>query len=141
MTLLGNHETTATGLSWAFERLLRTPRVLQDLLGLARRRRVPRRRREGVAAGAALIVDVARVLKEPIVLGGYQLPAGILVLPAIAAVHMRPDLYPDPHEFRPERFLDGGAESYAWIPFGGGVRAASAPRSHRWRCASSCARC
>jgi cytochrome P450 len=44
------------------------------------------------------------------------------VLPAIAAVHVRPDLYPEPHEFRPERFLDGGAESYAWLPFGGGVR-------------------
>lgn len=44
------------------------------------------------------------------------------MLPAIAAIHVRPDLYPEPHEFRPERFLDDGAESYAWIPFGGGVR-------------------
>jgi cytochrome P450 len=37
-------------------------------------------------------------------------------------MHARPDLYPSPREFRPERFLDDGAESYAWIPFGGGVR-------------------
>jgi cytochrome P450 family 135 len=44
------------------------------------------------------------------------------VLPAIAVLHARADLYESPSEFRPERFLDGGAESYAWIPFGGGVR-------------------
>jgi cytochrome P450 family 135 len=35
---------------------------------------------------------------------------------------MRPDLYPSPRQFRPERFIEGSAESYAWIPFGGGVR-------------------
>jgi cytochrome P450 family 135 len=55
-------------------------------------------------------------------LGGWKLPAGTLVLPAIAAVHVRPDLYPSPQEFRPERWLEGSPESYAWIPFGGGVR-------------------
>ena len=123
MTLLtAGHETTATGLSWTFERLLRTPRVLQELLGsLDDDEYLDAVVKESLRV-RPVIVDVARVLKEPIVLGGYQLPAGVLVLPGIAAVHMRPDLYPEPHEFRPERFLDGGAESYAWIPFGGGVR-------------------
>jgi cytochrome P450 family 135 len=69
-----------------------------------------------------VVVDVARKLTREIDLAGWRLPAGTLVLPAIAAIHMRPDLYPQPEQFRPERFLDGGAESYAWIPFGGGVR-------------------
>ena len=69
-----------------------------------------------------VVVDVARKLTREIELGEWRLPAGTLVLPAIAAIHMRPDLYPEPHEFRPERFLDGAAESYSWIPFGGGVR-------------------
>jgi cytochrome P450 len=69
-----------------------------------------------------VIVDVARKLTRPTEIGGYTLPAGTLVLPAIAAVHARPDLYPQPEEFRPERFIDGQPESYAWIPFGGGVR-------------------
>ena len=50
------------------------------------------------------------------------MPAGTFVLPAIAALHYREDLFPEPEEFRPERFLDGKADSYAWIPFGGGVR-------------------
>src|SRR5919204_2949455 len=44
------------------------------------------------------------------------------VYPAIACVHHRADLYPEPERFRPERFLDGKAESYAWLPFGGGIR-------------------
>ena len=67
-----------------------------------------------------VIVDVARKLTRETEVAGWTLPAGTLVLPAIAAIHMRPDLYPSPEEFRPERFLSEGAESYAWIPFGGG---------------------
>jgi cytochrome P450 family 135 len=67
-------------------------------------------------------VDVARKLTRDTEVAGWRLPAGTLVLPAIAVLHARPDLYESPGEFRPERFLDGGAESYAWIPFGGGVR-------------------
>jgi cytochrome P450 len=69
-----------------------------------------------------VIVDVARKLTRDTEVAGWRLPAGTLVLPAIAVLHARPDLYDSPGEFRPERFVDGGAESYAWIPFGGGVR-------------------
>ena len=69
-----------------------------------------------------VVVDVARKLTRETEVAGYRLPAGTLVLPAIAAMHARPDLYPGPEEFRPERFLERQAESYAWIPFGGGVR-------------------
>jgi cytochrome P450 len=124
MTLLtAGHETTATGLSWAFERLLRNPRVLARLV-------------ESLDDGdeyldavvketlrvRPVVVDVARQLQRDIELDGWRLPAGTLVLPAIAAVHVRPDLYPSPQEFRPERFVEVSTESYAWIPFGGGVR-------------------
>jgi len=125
ITVLGaGHETTATGLAWAVERLVRNPRVLGKL-------------RESVAAGEEdylgatvketlrsrpVIVDIARKLTAPAEIGGYELPAGSFVLPAIAALHYREDLFPEPHEFRPERFLDGKADNYAWIPFGGGVR-------------------
>jgi cytochrome P450 family 135 len=125
ITVLGaGHETTATGLAWAVERLVRNPRVLGKL-------------RDSLAAGEdeylgatvketlrsrPVIVDIARKLTAPANIGGYQLPAGAFVLPAIAALHYREDLFPEPHEFRPERFLDGKADNYAWIPFGGGVR-------------------
>jgi cytochrome P450 len=125
VTVLGaGHETTATGLAWAVELLVRNPEVLAKL-------------RESLAAGEEdylgatvkevlrarpVIVDVARKLKAPATIGDYELPAGTFVLPAIAALHYREDLFPQPHEFRPERFLDGKADNYAWIPFGGGIR-------------------
>ena len=125
VTVLGaGHETTATGLAWAMERLLRTPRVLAKL-------------RESVAAGEEeyleatvketlrarpVIVDVARRLTAPAEIGGYELPAGSFAMAAIAALHYREDLFPRPEEFRPERFLEEKADNYAWIPFGGGVR-------------------
>jgi cytochrome P450 len=125
VTVLGaGHETTATGLAWAVERLVRNPEVLSRL-------------RDSIAAGEEeylnatvketlrarpVIVDVARKLTTPATIAGYELPAGTFVLPAIAALHYREDLFPEPNEFRPERFLDGKVDNYAWIPFGGGVR-------------------
>jgi len=58
----------------------------------------------------------------PLQIGAYELPTGTFVMAAIAALHYREDLFPNPEEFRPERFLDGKPDTYAWIPFGGGVR-------------------
>ncbi len=123
--LLAGHETTATGLSFAFDLLLHNPRVLGRL-------------RDELIAGDddtyldAVVTETlrlrpvidasARTLAKPRTIGGWDLPAGIRVYPAIAVVHLREDLYPQPHEFRPERFIDGEAESYAWLPFGGGIR-------------------
>ena len=55
-------------------------------------------------------------------LGGYALPPGTDVMPAINLAHTRPDVYSEPYEFRPERFLEDSPETYGWIPFGGGTR-------------------
>jgi cytochrome P450 family 135 len=125
-TMLGaGHETTATALAFAFELLLRNPAVLARL-------------REELDSGdddAYLdavvketlrlrpVIDAAeRTLTVPRTVAGWELPAGVKVYPAIALVHLREDLYPQAHEFRPERFIKEGAESYAWLPFGGGIR-------------------
>jgi cytochrome P450 len=123
MTLLtAGHETTATGLSWAFERLLRTPRVLERLhASLDDDAYLDAVVKETLRV-RPVVVDVARKLTRETEVAGWRLPAGTLVLPAIAVLHARPDLYDSPEEFRPERFIDGETESYAWIPFGGGVR-------------------
>jgi cytochrome P450 len=123
--LAAGHETTATGLAFAFELLLRNPAVLARL-------------REELEAGeddAFLdavvketlrlrpVLDAAeRTLTVPRTVAGWELPAGVRVYPGIALVHMREDLYPRAREFRPERFLEEGAESYSWLPFGGGIR-------------------
>jgi cytochrome P450 family 135 len=123
MTLLtAGHETTATGLSWAFERLLRTPAVMERTLDSLDDDDYLDAVVKETLRVRPVIVDVARKLTRDTEVAGWQLPAGTLVLPAIAVLHARPDLYESPEEFRPERFVDGGAESYAWIPFGGGVR-------------------
>ena len=122
--LLAGHETTATGLAFAFDLLPRTPDVLARL----------RDELEGeddayldavVTETLRLrpVIDAAeRTLTKPRTIGGWDLPAGIRVYPAIAVVQLREDLYPQPHEFRPERFVEEEAPSYAWLPFGGGIR-------------------
>jgi cytochrome P450 len=123
MTLLtAGHETTATGLAWAFERLLRTPRVLERLTASLDDDAYLDAVVKETLRVRPVVVDVARKLTRETEVAGWRLPAGTLVLPAIAVLHARPDLYESPREFRPERFLNGSSESYAWIPFGGGVR-------------------
>ena len=129
MTLLtAGHETTATALSWAWERLLRQPddlaRLREEALGAdiedgwidgvireAMRRRPP-------------IPIVVRRLAEPWTLRDEDgpLPTGTLVAPSIWLIHHRPDIYPEPGAFKPERWLDTKPDTYRWLPFGGGIR-------------------
>lgn len=63
-----------------------------------------------------------RRLAAPMEVGGYPVPAGAFLGASTILTHSRPDLFPEPDAYRPERFLDGGADTYTWIPFGGGVR-------------------
>jgi cytochrome P450 len=63
-----------------------------------------------------------RKLAAPLALNGFELPPGVRVAPNIYLTHRRPDVYPEPERFRPERFLERPAETYSWIPFGGGIR-------------------
>jgi cytochrome P450 len=125
MTLLvAGHETTATALSWAIERLVRHPDKLERLAA-------------EVTAGQDEYLDaicketlrlrpvlpiVLRRLTAPMEIGGRLLPAGVSVAPCVYLIHRRPDIYPEPERFMPERFLDRPAGTYTWIPFGGGVR-------------------
>lgn len=124
VTLLTDGPTSSL-LSWSFERLLRHPEKYARL-------------RAEVDAGdddsyldavmketmrlcpAAPIV--VRKLLEPMELGGFEIPAGTTVAPCVHLVHRRPEIYPEPLSFRPERFLERPAGTYTWIPFGGGVR-------------------
>jgi cytochrome P450 family 135 len=124
--LLAGHETTATSIGWAFERLLRTPSALERLID------------EVQTAGPGdyldaviketlrvrpVVPEVFRAPTAPTELGGYLFAPGTQLAASIFLVQRAPELYPpDPDAFRPERFLDGAPEPYAWIPFGGGVR-------------------
>jgi cytochrome P450 len=126
MTLLvAGHETTANALAWACERLARHPDVMTRLAEEARTGTETAYVSAVVQETLRLrpvISIVQRVLAEPFTVAGYELPAGTVVTPALYLVNRRPDLYPDPERFDPERFLGQPPGTYTWIPFGGGVR-------------------
>jgi cytochrome P450 family 135 len=122
--LLAGHETTATALAWTFDLLLRHPAQLTRL-------------RDSLEAGEddylrATISESLRLrpvvplagrrLGKELSVDGLTLPAGTDVTPAIWLAHTRADVYPEPFAFRPERFLEEAPDTYAWIPFGGGIR-------------------
>jgi cytochrome P450 len=122
--LLAGHETTTTGLAWAIERLTRHPAALGRL------------EQELDASGEeyldAVVNETLRVrpvvdgvwrkLTAPAVVAGHRLPVGTLVFPAIVLVQTSNDAFPDPADFRPERFLESSTSPYTFIPFGGGTR-------------------
>lgn len=133
--LLAGHDTTATALSWALERLTRHPMLLAEAEQAA----------EASAAGdpagdeyldavcretlrnRTVVFDVGRVLKRPVELAGHRLPAGVMVVPGMVRVHADGELYPDPERFDPHRMLGETPGQPAltpttWFPFGGGNR-------------------
>jgi cytochrome P450 len=126
MTLLvAGHETTATALGWGLERITRHPEVAERLAAEARAddgdEYVDAVAKE-ILRVRTVVPFVVRQLARPTTVAGLDLPAGVRVAPCIHLVHRRPDVYPDPDAFRPERFLDRPAGTYTWIPFGGGTR-------------------
>jgi cytochrome P450 family 135 len=122
--LLAGQETTATSLAWAVERLVRHPEQQARLIEETRagdHRFADAVVKETLRVRPVLSM-VMRQLEAPMLIGGFRLPAGVSVVPSIYLMHRRPDLYPDPGCFRPQRFLEQPAGIYTWIPFGGGVR-------------------
>jgi cytochrome P450 len=126
MTLLvAGHETTASSLAWAFERLTRAPRVLGRLVDELDRgddSYLVATIQEALRRRPVLPNVEPRLVKQPIEIGGWTYPPGACLVPNAYLVHHDPEIYEDPYEFRPERFLDGPPGTYTWIPFGGGRR-------------------
>ena len=123
--LVAGHETTATELAWALERLVRTPDVLGRLvteIDAGRDEYVTATIRETLRRRPVLLIAQPRKVVEPFELGGYTYEPGIHLAPNAYLVQHDPEIYPDPYEFRPERFLDEAPGTYTWIPFGGGRR-------------------
>jgi len=130
--LLAGHETTATSVAWALERLVRHPDKLARLTA-----EIDAGREGGGEEYMTAVVNetlrvrpvvplVVRMLTQELQVGSYVLPEGTRVVPSIYLTNRNPRVYEDPKEFRPERFLDatGGRaiSSFSWIPFGGGIR-------------------
>lgn len=125
MTLLAaGHDTTATALSWALERLTRHPAVLAKAVQAARED--DDEYLDAVAKETLrirpVVFDVGRKLTAPIELHGYRLPAGVMVAPGIGLVHADPAVYDHPQSFDPDRMVGATLSPTTWLPFGGGNR-------------------
>jgi cytochrome P450 family 110 len=132
--LVAGHETSTLGMAWSLYWIHRHPAVLARL------------RQEIADAGPdfdpkkvdalpyltavtdetlrihPVASDVPRVLRRPLTVMGREIPAGVGVVPSAYLIHHRPELYPDPESFRPERFLDRRYTPFEFLPFGGGAR-------------------
>jgi cytochrome P450 len=122
--MLAGHETTATTLAWIFDLLLHHPDAL---------RRVQAEAESGEEAFTTAVINetlrvrppapfTARVAAQPFPIGGYRIEAGTRIVVHIIAINRNPRIYEHPNEFRPERFLGSRPETYAWVPFGGGIK-------------------
>jgi cytochrome P450 len=123
--LVAGHETTATELAWAFERLVRTPDVLARLVAeidAGRDEYVKATITETLRRRPVLLIAQPRRVVDTFTLGGYTYEPGVHLAANAYLVQHDPEIYPDPYAFRPERFLDTKPGTYSWIPFGGGRR-------------------
>jgi cytochrome P450 len=130
--LVAGHETTATALSWVFAFVLDHPEVaarLQDELGTGAidpAKLVANEYLDAVIKESLrlrpIVPDVVRRVESPITVAGYELPVGTYLTPLIYLAHRRPESWPEPDRFKPERFLGAKVDPYTWFPFGGGIR-------------------
>lgn len=132
--LIAGHDTTAAGLTWVVDLVHRHPRVLarlQDELDGLGPEPAPGQYAtlpylDAVCKEALrirpVVNEAARMLVAPLRVGDHELPAGVGVAPSILLIHRRPDIYPEPALFRPERFLERTFSPFEFLPFGGGHR-------------------
>jgi cytochrome P450 len=122
--LVAGHDTTATALSWAAERLTRHPVILEkavqaadsgdeDYLDAICKETLRIR---------PVVFDVGRVLQQPVELAGYRLPAGVMVVPGIGLVQGNSGVFPEAERFDPDRMVGATLTPTTWFPFGGGNR-------------------
>lgn len=135
--LVGGSDTTATTLTWVMAWLLSNESVLaqvQDEIQRVLGDRAPRAEdidqleyldaviKEACRLSPMLPTSAARLLREPLVLGEYCLPAGTILASCPSVIHTRPDYYENPLEFDPTRFIGVAPDPHRWLPFGGGIR-------------------
>ena len=133
--LFAGHETTATTLSWAFYQIYQNPDVLEKLqvelkglgenpnpLEIAKLPYLSAVCQETLRMYPVLPVLFPRIALSPIKIAGIEFDAETTFMPSVYLVHYREDLYPNPQQFQPQRFLEKQYSSSEYFPFGGGSR-------------------
>jgi cytochrome P450 len=121
--LVAGHETTASSLAFAFEQLARRPEVQERLAAHPEDDRYLEATINEVLRLRPVLPNAEpRLVKQEVTIGGWTYPPGVVLIASAALVHHDPEIYPEPHAFRPERFLDTKPGTFTWIPFGGGRR-------------------
>ena len=126
LTLLAaGHETTASTLGWAFERISRHPEVLQKLTDeAAGEDNTYRQATISEVQRNRTVIDFAgrHVMVPMYELGDYVIPQHFSIMISLLQLHQDPAAYPDPERFDPQRFIDNKANTFSLVPFGGGTR-------------------
>ncbi|BBY45707.1 cytochrome P450 [Mycolicibacterium celeriflavum] len=125
LTLLAaGHETTATTLAWAVERLRRHPRLLSRLTAEvdAGGTELTQATVWEVQRTRPVVEATIRVTRDRLRLGEWVVPKGHTVIASIGMSHESPQHFTDPAIFNPDRFLGANPDTYTWIPYGGGIR-------------------
>ncbi|MCX6481040.1 MAG: cytochrome P450 [Mycobacterium sp.] len=123
--LAAGHETTASTLGWAFERISRHPDVLARLVEEAAGEDNTYRQATILELQRArTVIDFAgRHVAAPMYeLGDYRIPQGFSIMISLLQLQMDPEVFPRPERFEPQRFIDAKPSTYSWVPFGGGTR-------------------
>ncbi len=133
--LAAGHETTATSLAWALYWIHHLPEVreklLQELDSLGEKPdpnaifKAPYLNAvcsETLRLYPVVMLALNRLVKSPLLIMGYELEPGTVIIPSIYLTHHREDLYPEPKQFKPERFLERQFAPSEYLPFGGGNR-------------------
>jgi cytochrome P450 len=125
--VLAGHETTANSLAWTWERLTRTPAAYDELYDAVRNDREDKDAQVEAAIHESMrsrpvIPIIGRRVTVPWQLGEYAVKAGTPISMSIMLLHHREDLYPEPFDFKPQRWIGRKPGTYEWIPFGGGTR-------------------
>jgi cytochrome P450 len=121
--ILAGHETTASELAWAFQLLAHNPaiagRLVEDL-DSGGDRYLTATVQEVLRHRPVFLFTIPRVVHQPVHIGGDTYHPPVQLLGCIHLMHHDPSVYPDPHSFRPERFLDAPPTPEVWMPWGGG---------------------
>ncbi len=133
--LIAGHETTATAIAWGLHWAHYLPDIRQkirdeiadadagdDAMALTKLPYLEAVCNETLRIYPVAMLTFARVANQPLELMGHTIDPGTMLVGCIYLLHHREDLYPQPSEFRPERFLERQYSAFEFMPFGGGAR-------------------